>query len=230
MKISIAALFPELCESVLSASITGRAQQAGHITFDYYNIRDYSTDKHRRVDDTPYGGGMGMLMKPEPVYDCWAEVCKKNGGRVHTIFMTPQGKPFTQKRAVELSEMDHILLVCGHYEGIDERVIEEVCDEEISIGDYVLTGGELAALVVADAVARLCDGVLADRSCFEEESHYKGLLEYPQYTRPEIWREKKVPEVLLSGHHANIEKWRREQSLEKTRKKRPDLLEKEVSK
>ena len=224
MRIDIMTLFPEMCEAVLGASIIGRAQKNGHATIKYHNIRDYSTDKHRHVDDTPYGGGMGMLMKPEPVYDCFMGICETEKIKPHLIYMSPKGKTLTQKRATELSKMDNICILCGHYEGIDERVIEEIVDEEISIGNYVLTGGELPAMVLCDTVIRLCDGVLSSAECFEKESHFNGLLECPQYTRPETWHNKKVPEVLLSGHHANIEKWRHEQSLAVTKQKRPELL------
>ena len=228
MRIEIATLFPDMCETVLSESIIGRARRAGKLDIHCRNIRDYTLDKHRRVDDTPYGGGKGMLMQAEPIYRCYEAVCEDFGARPHVIFMSPQGKPFTEKRAIELSQMEHILILCGHYEGVDQRVIDEIVDEEISIGDYVLTGGELPALVFVDTVGRLCEGVLADESCFTDESHFNGLLEYPQYSRPAVWHEKEVPAVLLSGHHANISRWRREQSLLRTRDKRPDLLEKAV--
>lgn len=224
MRIDIATLFPEMCEAVLNESIIGRARKAGKIEVFCHNIRDYSKDKHRRVDDTPYGGGKGMLMQVQPIYDCYLDVCEKLGTKPYIIYMSPQAKPFTQKRAIELSKMDNMLIICGHYEGIDHRIIEEIVDEEVSIGDYVLTGGELGAMVLVDTVGRLCDGVLSDSVCFTEESHWNGLLEYPQYTRPPIWNERTVPEVLLSGHHANIEKWRREKSIEATLNKRPDML------
>ena len=207
MKIEIATLFPEMCETVLSESIIGRARRAGKLDIHCRNIRDYTLDKHRRVDDTPYGGGKGMLMQVEPIYRCYES-----------------GKPFTEQRAIELSQMEHILILCGHYEGVDQRVIDEIVDEEISIGDYVLTGGELGALVVVDAVGRLCEGVLADESCYMDESHYNGLLEYPHYTRPPVWHGREVPEVLQNGNHAKIDQWRREKSLENTLRKRPDLL------
>ena len=225
MRIDIATLFPEMCEAVLGESIVGRARKNGLITINCHQIRDYTLDKHRRVDDSPYGGGMGMVMQPEPIYRCYKAVCEAAKSRPRVIYLSPQGRPLRQKRCIELAKEAHLFLLCGHYEGVDERVIEEIVDEEISIGDYVLTGGELAALVLTDAVARLCDGVLAAEECFTEESHYNGLLEYPQYTRPEIWMERKVPEILLSGHHANIEKWRREKELERTLQKRPDMLD-----
>ena len=224
MKIEIATLFPEMCETVLSESIIGRARRAGKLDIHCRNIRDYTLDKHRRVDDTPYGGGKGMLMQVEPIYRCYESVCEDFETRPHVIFMSPQGKPFTEQRAIELSQMEHILILCGHYEGVDQRVIDEIVDEEISIGDYVLTGGELGALVVVDAVGLLCEGVLADESCYMDESHYNGLLEYPHYTRPPVWHGREVPEVLQNGNHAKIDQWRREKSLENTLRKRPDLL------
>ncbi|MBO5319793.1 MAG: tRNA (guanosine(37)-N1)-methyltransferase TrmD [Ruminococcus sp.] len=225
MKIEIATLFPEMCEAVLGESIVGRARKAGKIEVNCRQIREYTQDKHRRVDDTPYGGGMGMVMQCEPIYNCYKAVCEDLGTKPHTIYMSPKGKVLDQKRVVELSKMDNILIICGHYEGVDQRVIDKIVDEEISIGDYVLTGGELPAMVLADAVARMCPGVLSDDVCFTDESIYSGLLEYPQYTRPEVWEEMPVPPVLLTGHHANISKWRHEQSLEITAERRPDLLE-----
>ena len=226
MHIEIATLFPEMCETVLSESIVGRARKADKISVHCRQIRDYTQDKHRRVDDTPYGGGMGMVMQCEPIYNCYKAVCDELGCKPHTIYMSPKGKVFTQKRAVELSQMDNILIICGHYEGVDQRVLDKIVDEEISIGDYVLTGGELPACVVADAVARMCPGVLSDDVCFTDESIYSGLLEYPQYTRPEVWEGEAVPEVLLSGHHKNIAAWRLEQSIAVTQERRPDLYEK----
>ncbi len=225
MKIEIATLFPEMCEAVLGESIVGRARKAGKIEVNCRQIREYTQDKHRRVDDTPYGGGMGMVMQCEPIYNCYRAVCEDLGTKPHTIYMSPKGKVLDQKRVVELSKLDNILIICGHYEGVDQRVIDKIVDEEISIGDYVLTGGELPAMVLADAVARMCPGVLSDDVCFTDESIYSGLLEYPQYTRPEVWEEMPVPPVLLTGHHANISKWRHEQSLEITAERRPDLLE-----
>ncbi len=225
MRIDIATLFPEMCENYLSESIVGRARKKNIFTVNCHNIRDYTEDKHRRVDDTPYSERQGMLMQAQPIYNCFTEVTK-DIPRPHTIFMSPKGKTLTQKRAIELSKMDNIFILCGHYEGVDHRIIEEIVDEEISIGDYVLTGGELPALVLVDTVVRMIEGVLSKPDCYQDESHYAGLLEYPQYTRPEIWHDKKVPEVLLSGHHANIKKWRKSKSLEETLEKRPDLLEK----
>lgn len=226
MKISILTLFPEMCNAYLSESIIGRARSAGKVQIECVDIRDYTKDKHRRVDDTPYGGGMGMIMQVDPVYDCFQAICEKDGTVPHLIYLTPQGKTLTQKRVVELSKFDNIALLCGHYEGIDERVIEELQPEEISVGDYVLTGGELPALILADSVSRMLPGVLSNDECFEEESHFNSLLEYPQYTRPYEWRGRKVPDVLLTGHHANVDKWRREQSLKRTAERRPDMLEK----
>ncbi len=225
MKIDIMTLFPEMCETVLGESIIGRARKKGLCEVQCHNIRDYTLDKHNRVDDTPYGGGMGMVMQADPIYRCYQAITEECAAKPLTIYLSPQGKVFSQKMAVELAKLDHLVLLCGHYEGIDERVLEEIVDLEISIGDYVLTGGELPALVLTDAIIRLCDGVLSDQACFEEESHFNGLLEYPQYTRPESWNGKEVPAVLLSGHHANIARWRAEQSLERTRQKRPDLYE-----
>lgn len=226
MKIEIMTLFPEMCEAVLGESIVGRARKAGKIELNCRQIREYTQDKHRRVDDTPYGGGMGMVMQCEPIYNCYKVVCDEMGAKPHTIYMSPKGKIFNQQKAIELAEMENILIICGHYEGVDQRILDKIVDEEISIGDYVLTGGEIPAMVVADAVARMCPGVLSDELCFTDESIYSGLLEYPQYTRPEVWEDMAVPPVLLSGHHKNIEKWRQEQSLEITAKRRPDLLEK----
>ncbi len=224
MRIDILTLFPEMCEAYTNESILGRAQRAGRVQIVCTDIRNYTKDKHRRVDDTPYGGGMGMIMQVEPVYDCYMDICAQTGAKPHLIYLTPQGKTLTQQRVKELAQLDNIALLCGHYEGIDERVIEELQPEEISVGDYVLTGGELPALIVADAVSRMLPGVLSDDECFTEESHYNSLLEYPQYTRPFEWRGRQVPEVLLTGHHANVEKWRREQSLERTLSRRPDML------
>ena len=219
-------LFPEMCERVLDESIIGRSRESGLVEINCVNIRDYSTDKHRRVDDTTYGGGTGMIMQCQPIFDCFADLEKKIGARPHLIYMSPQGKTLDQQKVKKLARLDNIAILCGHYEGVDERVIEELVDEEISIGDYVLTGGELPALVLADSITRMLPGVLASDEAFEEESHYNGLLEYPQYTRPYEWHEKTVPDVLLTGHHANITRWRRERSLERTAQRRPDLLEK----
>lgn len=220
MQFDVLALFPEMFEP-LNESIIGRAKEKGLININLINIRDFSKNKHKKVDDTPYGGGAGMVMMPDVVYDAYKSLDSKDA---KVIYMSPQGQKLNQKKVVELSKEKHIILLCGHYEGIDQRVIDEIVDEEISIGDYVLTGGELPAMIVIDSVSRYIEGVLKDDST-KEESFSEGLLEYPQYTRPEIFNGKQVPEVLLSGHHENIDKWRREQSLINTKKKRPDLLE-----
>ncbi len=224
MRIDIATLFPQMCEAVLDESIIGRARRKGVIEIYCHNIRDYSQDKHRRVDDSPYGGGMGMVMQAQPIYLCYQDVCRTINAKPHVIYLSPQGRVLTQKMAFDFSKYDFLFLLCGHYEGVDERVLEEIVDEEVSIGDYVLTGGELPALVFIDAVGRMCPGVLSDDECYRDESLFNGLLEYPQYTRPCCWRQKQVPQVLMSGHHANIAAWRREQSILRTLKKRPDLL------
>lgn len=226
MRIDIATLFPEMCEAVLGESIVGRARKAGKIEIHCHQIRDYSTDKHRRVDDTPYGGGMGMVMQAEPIYRCFLAVTSDFERKPHTIYMSPKGNVFTQQRAIELSKMSNLFIICGHYEGVDQRVIDKIVDEEISIGDYVLTGGELPAMAVTDAVARMCDGVLASEECFREESHFSGLLEYPHYTRPEVWEGERVPEVLLTGHHKNIEEFRHNEAVKITQERRPDLFTK----
>lgn len=235
MRIDIMTLFPEYVDFILSESIIGRARRAGKLDIRTHNIRDYSEDKHRRVDDTPYGGGRGMLMAAPPIYRCYQAVLEsirseQNDGaeceKPHVVYLSPRGRTFSQSVAKELAERKNLILLCGHYEGVDERVIEEIVDEEMSVGDYVLTGGELPACIIADAVGRLCDGVLALPECHEKESFEGGLLEYPQYTRPPVWMGREVPEVLLSGHHANIEKWRSEKSRELTEKRRPDLLQK----
>lgn len=226
MKIDIMTLFPDMCNAFLSESIIGRAIDGGKVQIKCHNIRDYTLDKHNRVDDAPYGGGMGMILQTQPIYDCYKAITKDCAVKPHVIYMSPQGKTFYQGKACELSKLEHLIILCGHYEGVDQRIIDEIVDEEISIGDFVITGGEMAALVVADAVSRLLPNVLSDDVCFEEESHFSGLLEYPQYTRPQEWRGRTVPEVLMSGHHANITKWRREKSIEVTYNKRPDMLEK----
>ncbi len=222
MKFDVLTLFPEMF-TPLKESIIGRAMKNGHIDINITNIRDFSKDKHKKVDDTPYGGGAGMVIRPDVVYDAYASV-KTDGAKV--IYLTPQGKTLDQKKVQELSKEKHIILLCGHYEGIDERVIDEIAPEEISIGDYVLTGGELPAMVLIDSVARYVEGVLNSDS-IKEESFASGILEYPQYTRPETFKGREVPEILKSGHHENIEKWRRKKAIETTYQKRPDLLEKE---
>ncbi len=226
MKIEIATLFPEMCEAVLGESIIGRARRSGAIEINCRQIRDYTKDKHRRVDDMPYGGGMGMVMQCQPIYNCYRAVCEHLGAAPHTIYMSPKGSILSQQKAKELSQMENIFIICGHYEGADQRVIDKIVDEEISVGDYVLTGGELPAMVLVDSVARMCPGVLSDAECYKEESIYSGLLEYPHYTRPEVWEGMKVPPVLLSGHHKNIAEWRHNQAVELTAERRPDLLKK----
>jgi tRNA (guanine37-N1)-methyltransferase len=225
IRFDIMTLFPELCDTVLSESIIGRARKAGIVEIFTHNIRDYSKDKFRRVDDTPYGGGKGMLMKPDPICDCFDAITSDLPQKPYTVYMSPKGTVLDQKKVAALSQMDHIVILCGHYEGVDQRAIDAIVDEEISIGDYVLTGGEIPATILVDAVSRLLPGVLSDPECYEKESHTDGLLEYPQYTRPYEFRGEKVPEVLISGHHENIEKWRREMALKITAEKRPDLLE-----
>ena len=226
MRIDIMTLFPDMCRAVLDESIVGRARKAGKVEIKATDIRAYTENKYRNVDDTPYGGGMGMVMQTQPVYDCYQAICQRAGDVPHhLIYLTPQGKTLTQQRVKELAGMEHLVLLCGHYEGIDERVIEELQPEEISVGDYVLTGGELPALVLADSVTRLLPGVLSDAACFEEESHYNSLLEYPQYTRPEVWEGRAVPPVLLEGNHQKIDAWRGQQSRERTRLRRPELYE-----
>ena len=226
MRFDILTLFPELVEGVLGESIIGRAQKAQIISVFTHNIRDYTTNKHKKVDDAPYGGGKGMLMATQPICDCFDAVKAMQGeGKTKVIYMSPRGRIFNHSIAKELSEYDNLTILCGHYVGIDQRVIDEIVDEEISIGDYVLTGGELPACIVVDAVSRLIDGVLSDEICHEDESIASGLLEYPQYTRPPVFRGKEVPEVLLSGHHQNIDAWRLERSLELTKERRPDLYD-----
>ena len=234
MRFDIMTLFPDLVENVLSESIIGRARKAGILDIHAHNIRNYSKNKHRHVDDTPYGGGKGMLMSPVPIYDCYLDVIdpeKNSAERRHVIYMSPQGNVLTQAKAKELSEnYDNIIFLCGHYEGVDQRIIDEIVDEELSIGDYVLTGGEIPACIVVDAVSRLLPGVLSDAECFEKESFSdENLLEYPQYTRPYEFLGRKVPDVLISGHHANIEKWREEQALAKTKLVRPELYERKMA-
>lgn len=225
MKFDVLTLFPDTFNIVMRESIIGRAQENGFVEVNTINIRDYSKDKHKKVDDYPFGGGNGMVMTCQPVMDAYCEITKDLENKPRVIYMSPQGRVLTQQMASELSKEEHLILLCGHYEGIDERIIEEIVDEEISIGDYVLTGGELPAMVLIDCVSRLLPGVLANEGSFSDESHFNGLLEYPQYTRPAEYNGNKVPDILLSGHHANIEKWRIQQSLERTKQKRPDLYE-----
>ena len=220
MKFDVLTLFPEMFD-VLNNSIIGRAREKNLVEINLINIRDFSKDKHKKVDDTPYGGGAGMVMKADVVYDAYKSIENRENAKV--IYMSPQGKTLNQKKVEEFSKENHLIVLCGHYEGIDQRVIDKIVDEEISIGDYVLTGGEIPAMVLIDSVSRYKDGVLSKES-IEEESFSNGLLEYPQYTRPEIFEGIKVPEVLLSGNHQNIDKWRLEKSIEITKLKRPDLL------
>lgn len=231
MKFHIMTLFPEMVEQGLRTSIIGRAEQKGLLSIQAVNIRDYAFNKHQSVDDYPYGGGAGMLMQAEPVYQCYKAVCQETkegleGKKPRLVYLSPQGRTFNQNIAEEFAQEEELILLCGHYEGIDERVLEEIVTDYVSIGDYVLTGGELAAMVMVDAIARLVPGVLHNDVSAEFESFQDHLLEYPQYSRPEIWHDKQVPPILLSGHHANIEKWRREQSIIRTARNRPDLLEK----
>ena len=225
MNFHVLTLFPEMIMNGLETSILGRAAAKGIVSFEAVNIRDYTLERHGKVDDYPYGGGAGMVMQAEPVYLAWESVVERLGRKPKVLYMSPQGRVFDQTMAQELAEEEDLLFLCGHYEGIDERVLEEIVDEEVSIGDYVLTGGELPALVIMDAVSRLVGGVLHNEDSAEFDSFHDNLLEYPQYSRPEVWRGKAVPPILMSGHHANVEKWRREQSLLRTRQRRPDLLE-----
>lgn len=226
MRFDVLTLFPESINQFLNESIIGRAREKGLISINTYNIRDFSKDKHRKVDDYPYGGGAGMVMTPQPVFDAWEYVINQSDKKPRTIYMSPQGSILTQKMAERLKNEEHLIILCGHYEGVDERILEGIVDEEISIGDYVLTGGELPAMVLIDSVSRLVEGVLSSEDSYANESHYNGLLEFPQYTRPPEFKEMKVPDILTSGHHVNIEKWRFLQMLERTKKKRPDMFEK----
>ncbi len=227
MRIDIMTLFPDTVGDVLSESILGRAQERDYIRIECHQIRDYTRNKQKQVDDYPYGGGHGAVMQADPLYHCWKHICEEAGCRVHTIFMSPCGKTFNQREARRLArDYNRLILVCGHYEGIDQRFIDECVDEEISLGDFVLTGGEIAAMAVSDAVCRLIPGVLSDPECYEDESHWAGLLEFPQYSRPEIWHGRAVPGILLSGHHANVARWRRKQSILRTRERRPDMYSK----
>lgn len=225
MRIDILTLFPDMCEAVMGESIIGRARKAGFIEVECHNFRDYAFNNQKRVDDATYGGGKGMLLQAEPIYQCYKAVCEKIGTKPHVVYMSPQGRVLNQKIALEYSKMDNIMILCGHYEGVDERLLEEIVDSEISIGDFVMTGGELPAMVFADTVLRLCEGVLDSEECFTEESHFSGLLEYPQYTRPPVWHDREVPEILKSGHHGKIAQWRLEKAIERTKEKRPDMYE-----
>lgn len=226
MRIDILTLFPDSLTDVLADSIIGRAQERGYIRIEAHQIRDYTANRQCQVDDYPYGGGRGAIMQADPLYRCWEAACDEAGAPVHTVFLSPCGHTFTQADAVRLSRLENLVLVCGHYEGIDQRFIDECVDEEISLGDFVLTGGEIAAMAVSDAVCRMVPGVLADAVCFEDESHYSGLLEYPQYSRPAVWHGREVPQILLSGDHAKVDRWRRKQALRRTRARRPDMYEK----
>lgn len=224
MRFDVLTIFPDMIESVLGDSIIGRARSSGIIDVGITNIRDYSKNKHKKTDEYPYSGGGGMVMTPQPIYDAYRSIADKCEEKPHTIFMSPEGERFTQKTAKRLAQYEHIVILCGHYEGVDQRVLDLVCDEEISMGDFVLTGGEIPAMAVIDAVSRLIPGVLANEGSYTNESHYNSLLEHPQYTRPAEFMGMNVPEVLLSGNHAEIEKWKRKQSVLQTAKKRPDLL------
>ena len=223
-RIDIMTLFPDTVGDVLSESILGRAQERDFLRIETHQIRDYTLNKQKQVDDYPYGGGRGAVMQADPLYQCWSHVCALAEERPHTVYLSPCGRTFTQAHARRLAwEQKRLILVCGHYEGVDQRFLDECVDEEISLGDFVLTGGEIAAMAVADAVCRLVPGVLSDPSCYENESHWDGLLEYPQYSRPEVWHGRAVPPALLRGDHAKVERWRRKQSILRTRERRPDL-------
>ncbi len=223
MRFHVMTLFPDMVMQGLRTSILLRAEEKGLVSFEAVNIREYTDNKHGKVDDYTYGGGAGMLMQAQPVYDCWDSIQRRLPGKARVVYLTPQGKVFSQQMARDLAEEEDLILLCGHYEGIDERVLEEIVTDEISIGDYVLTGGELAAMVVIDAVSRMIPGVLGNHDSSDTESHMHGLLEYPQYSRPEEWHGKKVPPILLSGDHAKVDAWRMEQAVERTRIRRPDL-------
>ena len=225
MHFKVLTLFPETIAPYVNSSILGRAQAAGKISVEFFNIRDYSLDKRRRVDDTPYGGGYGMLMTPQPLLDCHRAAANGLSGKTRTIYFSPAGPKLDHAKATELKSYDNLILLCGHYEGIDQRVIDTVVDEELSVGDYVLTGGELPCAILIDAVSRLIDGVLPDASCYTDESIASGLLEYPQYTKPAVYEGQEVPEVLRDGNHADILRWRRQKALEKTAQLRPELLQ-----
>lgn len=226
MKFNVLTLFPDMFEAVLGDSIIGRARKNGLVELNVVNIRDFSKNKHRKTDDYPFSGGGGMLMTPQPIYDAYMSIASGQDKKPYTVYLSPQGEIFSQKKAKELSEKEEIILLCGHYEGVDQRVLDMIVDEEISMGDFVLTGGEIPAMAVIDAVSRMIPGVLANEKSYGDESHFSGLLEYPQYTHPKEFMGREIPEILISGHHKNIEKWKREQSLLVTKKKRPDLLEK----
>ena len=227
MRIDIMTLFPDAIHAMMDQSIIGRAQERGYIIIATHQIRDYTTNKQMQVDDYPYGGGRGAVMQADPLYRCWQHICDEAGQRVHTIYMSPCGRTFDQQVARELkAAYDRLILVCGHYEGVDERFLEECVDEELSLGDFVLTGGEIPAMAVADCLCRMVPGVLPEESCYTEESHWDGLLEYPQYSRPAVWHDRAVPEILLSGDHAKVAAWRKKESYKRTMARRPDLWEK----
>jgi len=226
MKFHVLTLFPEMFHGVLHDSMLGRAEKKNIIEFNIVNIRDFACNKHNRVDDYPYGGGRGMVMQAEPIYRAYKSICEGLDEKPYVIYMSPKGTVFSQSKAAEFSFKENLVILCGHYEGVDQRIIDEIVDEEISIGDYVLTGGEIPAMAVIDSVSRMVEGVLSNEDSFVDESHYSGLLEYPHYTRPPVFMGREVPGVLLSGNHALISKWRMEKSLEETEKKRPDMLEK----
>jgi len=225
MRIDILTLFPDAVDAMMHESILGRAQKKEIITIRSHQIRDYTTNRQNQVDDYPYGGGRGAVMQADPLFRCREAVLEEIAAPAHTIFLSPCGKTFTQEDARRLSREENIILVCGHYEGVDQRFIDECVDEELSIGDFVLTGGEIPAMAVADAICRLVPGVLGGEECFTDESHWAGLLEYPQYSRPEVWHDRSVPKVLLSGNHGAVDRWRKKQSLHRTRLRRPDLYE-----
>lgn len=224
MRIDIMTLFPEMCEAFLSESIIGRARRAGKVEIGCHNIRDYTEDKHNRVDDYPYGGGTGMIMQAQPIYDCYQAVRTLSEAPSHLVYLSPCGQTLNQDKVRKLAEEEHIVMLCGHYEGVDQRVLDEIVDEEISIGDYVLTGGELPACVLADSICRMLPGVLANEDAYTLESHYSHLLEHPQYTRPPEWRGRAVPPVLLSGDHGKVDRWKLEESVRRTWERRPDML------
>ena len=228
MNIDILTLFPDSVDAMLNVSILGRAQERGYIAIRTHQIREYTTNKQMQVDDYPYGGGRGAVMQADPLYRCWAYIRANFGtGKTRTIYLSPCGTTFCQAKARQLlADYDHLILVCGHYEGVDERFLEECVDEEISMGDFVLTGGEIPAMAVADAVCRMVPGVLPDEECFQEESHWNGLLEYPQYSRPAVWHDRAVPEILLSGDHGKVAAWRKKESYKRTMRRRPDLFAK----
>ena len=228
MQVDIMTLFPEMLIKITQTSIMKRAIERKILKVNFHQIRDFALDKHKTVDDTTYGHGKGMLLKAEPIFLCFENICKKRGKKPKLIYMSPRGTVLDQKKVKELKNLENLAILCGHYEGVDERVIEKIVDEEISIGDYVLTGGELPAMILVDAICRLLPGTLSAEECFVEESHYNGLLEYPQYTKPEIWQGKAVPKVLLSGNHKEIKKWQYKQSILKTFNNRPDLILKKL--